>query len=323
MKEALKFLACCGVSLLLYLLVFSSLIGKPLTVGIYRDMLAVKQQYLQSTPGPHLVLLGGSNVRVSHSAEVLERVLGMPVVNAGLTAAVSLTFAIDSFQPYLRPGDWVYAPIEYPVYSVTLRDEKTDSHYWLTYDRPSFFRQPLPQLVFGAFTFDLPYAIAGLMEMGLQAAGIGRRFSVDTMNKHGDQIGHDAAAAAEYRDVVANWNWAGISTDVIVENSDSVTALRRFLRWARANGVTVVGGLPTIFNDVPVPDEVVAWIEDLYVSNGHYFVALENRSMYPRSCFFDTPYHLLESCQRAHSEAIAGKLGALMTLVNSRTQGLP
>ena len=317
MKAGLTFVGCCAASILLYLLIFSGVISKPLTVGVYRDMLTVKRDYLRSTSGPHLVLLGGSNVRVSHSAEVLEQELGMPVVNAGLTAAVSLGFAIDSFKSYLKPGDWVYAPIEYPVYRVDLRDEKSDSHYWLPYERASFFRQPLPQLVYGAFSFDLPYAISGLMEMGLQAGGIGRRFSIDTMNDQGDQIGHDDDAAMEYQEVIANWAWSGISTDVIVEDTDTLEQLRSFLRWARENDISVVGGLPTVFDDQPVPDKVRQWIETLYVSEGHYFLQLENRSQYPRDCFFDTPYHLRESCQRSHSELVATGLARLITAEKS------
>ena len=44
---------------------------------------------------------------------------------------------------------------------------------------------------------------------------------------------------------------------------------------------------------------------------GQRFLALDNRSRYPRSCFFDTLYHLNEECQCAHSRAVGRALALL------------
>lgn len=283
-----------------------------MTIGFYGEMLDLKTSYLSGTVTPRLFLLGGSNVRVSHSGEILERELGIPVVNGGLTAAVSLDFVIQSFQPAMVAGDWVYMPLEYGQYRVGFRDEKTDSQYWLAYDKRSFVSQPPGEMLYGAFSFDLPYIFSGLFEMGLQKLGVSRRLNAASLNANGDQIGHGHSAGRDYRRAIEEWNWTGVSTDVIVEDSSSLRNLRRFLRWAKQNEVVVVGGLPTVFDDYPIPDSVVRWIESIYVAEGHFFLKLENSSTYPRNYFFDTPYHLLEPYQQQHSRELAVKISGLM-----------
>jgi hypothetical protein len=88
-----------------------------------------------------------------------------------------------------------------------------------------------------------------------------------------------------------------------------------FVRWARANGIRVIGGLPTEFADSPMPVETMAAIRWVYLANGGGFLELGNYSRYPRADFFDTSDHLSEPFQIVHSRlvgaALAGMIGAL------------
>jgi hypothetical protein len=88
--------------------------------------------------------------------------------------------------------------------------------------------------------------------------------------------------------------------------------ITRFMRWAEAHGVQVIGGLPTEFADAPIPNATIAAIRDLYISNGGDFLELPNRSRYPRGAFFDTGEHLSEPWQIIHSAAVAEGLARLL-----------
>lgn len=72
-----------------------------------------KQRLLEVTPSPRLVLVGGSNILTSVDSSLLSKELGIPVINAGLTAGMGLGFMLESIKPYIRPNDLVVAVPEY------------------------------------------------------------------------------------------------------------------------------------------------------------------------------------------------------------------
>ena len=55
-----------------------------------------------------------------------------------------------------------------------------------------------------------------------------------------------------------------------------------------------------------------AAIEAVYLAHGGEFLVLANRSRYPARDFFDTPLHLNEACQIAHSIMLARALAPLL-----------
>jgi len=97
---------------------------------------------------------------------------------------------------------------------------------------------------------------------------------------------------------------------------DSPELAERFIAWAQGHGVRVIGGLPTEFADLPMPESTLAAIRQLYLVHGAGFLELPNRSRYPRSAFFDSPDHLNERWQIAHS-----KLGPVVNSVPSLGPG--
>ena len=92
----------------------------------------------------------------------------------------------------------------------------------------------------------------------------------------------------------------------LMNNPDGMQSiLANFIAWCRGHGVAVVGGLPTVFDDKPVPDPAIAELRDFYGRNGAGFLLLPNRSQYPRDDFYDSAYHLRQSAQEKHSAALA------------------
>ena len=88
--------------------------------------------------------------------------------------------------------------------------------------------------------------------------------------------------------------------------------IARFVREASARGVRVIGGLATGLAKSPPPPATIAAIREIYEANGGTFAALPNLSRYPRD-FYDSPDHLNEETQIAHSRAIAALLADRLT----------
>lgn len=78
----------------------------------YRDTflgeLKYKVELLQETPGPRIVLVGGSGIAFGADSALMERELpGYSVVNFGMYAALGTTVMLDLSQPLFREGDIV------------------------------------------------------------------------------------------------------------------------------------------------------------------------------------------------------------------------
>lgn len=309
--KLVHFLAAALGSLVLYLLIFGLAIGKPMTIGVIFEMLTRKLSHAESAQGPEIFVFAGSNARFSHSCDVVGDELGRPCTNLGIAAGVGIDFLTNRIEPVIGAGDLVYIPLEYDQYLVTRSQmlNSAETGEWFRRDPAGLLAERGPVgLLRAAFHFDLSWLIQGSFEMIFQTMGGERRFGTNTMNAMGDETDHTAARSKPYRTLLERMAWSPPGSDFRVPQDGAAAALGAFIERAVARGAVVVGGLPTTFDDQPVPEEVVAELARFYKRNGATFLVLPNLSQYPRNMFYDTAYHLVESAQREHSRRLAREL---------------
>jgi hypothetical protein len=296
-------------SIVFYLAVFS-FVHRPLTLGDIPRLLEHKSAHAKTLNRPKLVIFAGSNGRYSHRCEAMAEALGRPCVNMSIGVGIGLDFQFDRLRPLLAAGDIVYMPLEYREYATT-RDkmEGGPQNIALVREyRDQLFQQPWRRVVRAYAYFDLPTLIHGSIEMALERRGYQRRTSLDSLTREGDESGHTREAGAPY---VAFLRASRYGEVELPRKSYAIDVLQAFLREARARGVTVVGGLPTIPDSVTIPNAVLTQLDELYAQQGQHFLLLDNRAQYPLDCFFDTLSHLNEACQIAHSRRVGAALRAL------------
>jgi hypothetical protein len=217
-------------------------------------------------------------------------------------------------KPHLKPGDIVYLPLEYGVLKGSRASmmSGTELPYMMAYDHQHLWQMDRERSLHAIFYCDLKFLFAGVAEMLLQRAGVERRSGVETLTAQGDETGHGISSGEAYRSYLDNLDWEPPVVAFVDEDSYKAGIIIDFLQWASSQGVIVIGGLPTTFDDQPVPDELIDKLRNFYESRGHFFLAMPNRSQYPREHFFDTKYHLAEEYQRLHSEMLAGYLKELI-----------
>jgi len=315
MRAFLTLMAACTLSLVLYLFLFGFLVSRPMVVDQAQEMLDKKLAYGLAAGHPKIVLIAASNARFSHSCAVLEQSLHRPCVNLGVAGDVGIDWILDAARRILTRGDLAYMPIEFDIYSEprTRLFTGMDAAYRFRHDKGSLTERGPEGVVRAAFMFSLPTLAQSLGEMALAKAGVRRRFGLDTLDKQGDETGHDDAKAIPYLAVIRGEQENMPNNAGLFANPDgSQAAIATFLDWCQAHGVTAVGGLPTIFNDRPIPDMPIEKLRAFYRAHGAEFLALPNRSQYPRSAFYDTSYHLRESWQKRHSALLADELRPLL-----------
>jgi len=314
MRYMISLLAACLISVSGYLLLFGFVVSRPLVVDQIDQLMEQKLAYAARTPHPKIFIIAGSNARFSHSCAVLEQELHRPCVNMGLAADVALDWTFSRAQDQLRAGDLGYLPIEYDLYSRSRAQTLTgmDAAFRFRHEKMSLIPRGPEGVMRAAFMFGLPTLIQSVGEMGLNLAGVQRRFNLDTINSQGDEIGHDGDKALPYRALMASRPDELPDPAHLMDNPDgSQGFISAFLDWCRDNGVVAVGGLPTVFNDRPVEASVVEQLTHFYARHGAQLTVLENLSQYPRNDFYDAGYHLRQSAQLRHSQLVAIALAQL------------
>ncbi|MDA9590038.1 hypothetical protein N9R65_04555 [Opitutales bacterium] len=313
--RGIYFWLAIGASLFMYFVLFSYVLHKPQTIGRSRELFISKDLALhEHAANRKIILLGGSNVRTSHSASLVEEIIGLPTVNMGVSAGLSIDFQLNRIKPYLQQGDLLYLPLEYGQLA---RDRKAvfsgaEAPYVVGYEKSALKDFSFMRKLHAYMYFDLNFAFSALSEMSLSAMNFKRRITADDFNGWGDQTGHTLEKAEAYESYIDST--PANPTVAVDEGSYSAKAVVAFLDWASESGVIVVGGYPTYAEGKPLSDEAEESLKVFYTSRGHYFLDLENKGRYPKAHFFDTIYHLAEPYQLEHSRLVGIELKKLLNL---------
>jgi hypothetical protein len=314
MRRLASLVAACLASLAVCALLFGFIVHKPLTIDVIADLLRRKVEYAERIASPKLIIFAGSNARFSHRCATIEALLALPCVNFGVARGIGLDYLLGDLDPVLRPGDIVYMPLEYEWYT----DDKIatmsgpDAALMAYGDKRRLLALGWERSLRAFFAFDPAFLVSGAVEMALDAAGFQRRVGAATMDRQGDEIGHTTADAVAYRPYIDSVRPFIPSAASLAAPTYAKAQIAAFLDWARAHRVLVIGGLQTTFDDAPVTSATIAAIRHVYEAAGQRFLLLPSHSQYPRDCFFDTPAHLIESCQIAHSTLLAGALAKML-----------
>jgi hypothetical protein len=303
----------CLLSLALYLVLFGLVLDRPLSLGMFRDLIDAKLERGAAIEGRKLVILAGSNALYSHRCETMEPLLGMPCVNAGVVVGIGLDYLFERWQKLLHPGDIVYLPMEETQYirSSAANSVGPDAAIMFRHDRATLSALSRGRVMGAAFCFDPRAALMSLIETALVWSGFHdpRAADVGSTNAWGDHVGHTAALGQANAAHLANmipFHQAGTA----IATGNGTAMIRGFIAWAEVHGVIVVGGLPAGYARSPIPDTTRDAIRAIYTSVGARFIDLHDR--YPPSAFFDTPDHLNEAAQIQHSQAVAAALAVTL-----------
>ncbi len=305
----MRLAASCLASLCLYLLAFTLVLDRPLSLGLLRLEIQQKSAQLGALPDPKLVILAGSNGPYSHSCAVIGAMLDLPCENAGIAVGIGLDFLARRYAASLHRGDILYMPMEFAQYDVSRgeADAGADGAMLLRHDRRLLFTMPADRVVAAAFSGSFENFLESAVEMPMSRVISARATLAAEYNPDGDRINDELATAR-----TALLPVGAVPETGIMGRQYGARLIADFVRREAAAGVIVIGGLPTGFASTPPAPATVASIRALYIANGGMFLALPNLSRYPAADFYDSPDHLAQPCQFRHSIAVAAALGALM-----------
>ena len=301
----------CTASLLIYLILFAAVLDRPLSLGMFRTQIDATLARGAAASGPKLAIVAGSNGPYSHRCETIEPLLGRPCVNAGIAVGIGLEYLFARWRPLLKPGDVVYLPLEEVQYTRAAAALGPDAAIMFRHDRATLATMPTDIWIGAAFSSGLRALLMSGIETGLVLAGFDdpRAAAGGFRNAWGDRAGHGPDRPGANPAFLARVTPRHETADRIETGAGTATIVA-FVEWAGRHDVIVVGGLPAGFADSPIPPDTKAAIALVFTAHGARFI--DPGARYPRSAFFDTPDHLAEPAQIAHSRLIAAELALIL-----------
>jgi hypothetical protein len=306
----LRLLACCGLSIFLYIVLFSFSFDRPLSLGLLNLEIQQKSSRLANLPSPKLVILAGSNGPYSHSCVVIGSMLNLPCENAGVAVGIGLDDLFAQYGPSLHHGDIVYMPMETEQYIVTRAQNNTsaDGAMLLRYNRQTLRALGTERVlgaIFSTSFLDFLDSLAEMMAAHFHLLSASSLFAAE-YNIEGDRIGTSLATADQK--LLPASPPIDPSADRI-DHAYGSEIIHHFVADQTRAGVEVIGGLPTQFQTAQLPPATIDAIRSVYVSAGGGFIILNDFSQYPRADFYDSEDHLAQPCQYKHSIEVAEALG--------------
>ena len=298
-----------------YAWVFMSAVGSPPSDSVKRigDWYSRKEELARAVDSPRILTISGSSGLYGVSSEMLSNETGIPSINFGTHAALSLDYLLTKAQGVARRGDVILLALEYEQY-VVQDANAVFSNYVLGCD-PGYIRtQSLSEQ--GRWFFSAPtgFLLNGLRE---RIPGLPRKAFPDhrgELNPFGDVLRNsvdvrlppEAARlkAIRYLDALIYWN--NMSSEKVW------TRIAEFSKWCDANGVVLVATFPPTvwfpkYEEATVQDAMSRLVAR-FAEAGIPVLGAPQDFMLPTSDFFDTQYHLNADGRIKHTDHLIALL---------------
>lgn len=266
----------------------------------------IQLELLKNTPSPRMILVGGSNVSFGLDAELMQRKLGIPVINDGLHAGLGIA-PLRELQEYIRAGDVIIISLEYQLFSSrdVMDGDLTFLSDWIEYapERVNYLSDPwrdAPALYAIMLQRKVNRQVNTFLFGGslndVRDVFIGTRY-----NSNGDFIGHLQQASTPRQKISFE------PYPVTAVQQDLFTFLEEFHQFARQKGAEVYFEAPA--------SRRINCKNTGKASLANFFKTFHEKSTIPlltpleEVClpdkyFFDTAYHLNAAGRRLRTERL-------------------
>ena len=261
---------------------------------------------VKNTPSPRIILVGGSNVSFGIDAELMQQMLGIPVINDGLHAGLGVS-PLRELEQYLRPGDVVIISLEYQLFSSrdVMDGDLAFLSDWIEYEpeRIQFLSNPWKEAtVLYATMLQRKvnrqvniYLFGGSLD-DVRDVFVGTRY-----NSNGDFIGHLQQASTPPRRISPE------PYPLSVVQQDLFIFLKQFHQTARAKGTEVYFEAPASrkTNCENTGETTMANFFKQFEEQTTVPVLIPlDQVCLPDKYFFDTAYHLNAEGRRLRTQRL-------------------
>jgi hypothetical protein len=264
-----------------------------------RSTYKLKVELAQEIEKPKIIIAGGSGVHYTINSDVMEKALGLPVMNFGTNGGIGLNVLLSSVIDQVSPGDIILLIPEYPLILNDNGLDRLSATFSLVIGRPGLGGVPPKELAENTLALGVP-SLQALVKTGQDWIQEGRLdYFGDPLTKRGD-------ATIELKRSGKWWKMP-IKSSI---TKHSIESLHQFRKDVELRGGTLVFSLPVIYgsedeetrrNIQKTADALSEVAPTLYDPNT---LNIEKNSDF----FADTHYHLKIPYRVKRSQQLAKQL---------------
>ena len=264
---------------------------------------------------PKLLIVGGSNAAAGIDASAISKELQVNAFNFSLFATFSPGFDLFQARKVLREGDAVLLAFEYLAYEYeTPTNALVDTvytcgtDYWRSLDWPRrllFVFAVRPQRYFSTLTFNGEISQSALRMVDSTIAPDGNL---------GNPLPAPTPESGDHQPLVIRFR----------KNSSGAAQIADFVRWAKANGVTVFATWPnTLYFTEYEGNPAFAQIAEFYRSLGVEMIGAPKDAMFPSEYLAETIYHLTAPGIALRTKKLAEALASVKAIADWQDRAEP
>jgi hypothetical protein len=251
-------------------------------------------ELLENTPSPRIILAGGSNISFGIDAELMQRTLGIPVINDGLHAGLGIVPLME-LKEYIREGDVIIISLEYNMFSSKsiMEGDPAFLSDWIEYSpgRVKYLSNPLTEAP-SLYATMLQRKVNRQVNTYLFGGSLSetrRIFNSTNFDTNGDFIGHLPEASLTRRKIPATpYVGSELQEDIFI-------FLEHFYQFAHEKGAEVYFEAPASRqrNCKATGEAQMANFFKIFEERSSIpmLTSLEDVCL-PDKYFFDTAFHL-------------------------------
>ncbi len=249
-----------------------------------------KERFAKSIDKNKIVLVGGSNVLFGINSTMIQEFFKIPTVNFGLHASLQTDYILYRTKNFLKKGDIVIAPFEYPNLLYSNREFKSVKRdFILSYDRKYFinsinFVNKL-KIIFSISINEILKKIKRIFNGKFKKEAYPSIY----LNENGDYT------RKNYKWVNKN-NYKAFSISNEFKETLALKDIKKFSKWCKLNGINFYISFPNTLNhDKYYTKDYREYFNFLlyyFKQNDIAIIGKPSDFLFDDKYFFDTDYHL-------------------------------
>lgn len=251
-------------------------------------------ELLERTDGPRIILVGGSNVAFGFDAALMQKELGITVINDGLHAGLGI-LPVRELQQYIHEGDIIILSLEYSLFSSTeiMNGDPAFLADWIEYSpaRVKYLSDPMSEIL-PVYAIMLQRKVNRTLDNFLHGGRLDDTrhiFNSNNFDSNGDFIGHLGQPSEAPKKIPSDpYPVSPLQDEIFVFLAD-------FYQWTHARGATAYfeASASREANCSATGESELANFFTVYGERSPIplLTRLDQVCM-PNRYFFDTAYHL-------------------------------
>ncbi|MEO1429290.1 MAG: hypothetical protein AAFV71_09550 [Cyanobacteria bacterium J06633_8] len=270
------------------------------------ELYTIKSSIAKSIQTPKLVIVSGSSSLFGISCKIIHEETGVPCLNGATHAGLGIKYILHRAHSFLKPGDTVLLPLEYAHYKTNNIPGSVLVNYVHEYDPKYLISPDIPNSLRIITGISFNKIVEKFSYKFKPQKSIKTPYQSENINEFGDETGNlksdiNAKKMDNLRKLKPDKNIGNYNKE-----TNGLQTIKNFISWCNDNNIKVITTWPnTVWFDTykeQNQQDFFKSVQDFYQDLKVPVLGKAEDSMYDKSMFYDTRYHMNDVGVRIHTQ---------------------